>query len=107
MNLALWTALGILAGFAGLLGLMDLGVNLVRVPVLLLVAGVALGYATGVVMGRKEAFGVGVVVQVLAIVVGYVVYLSDGNPFGWAVIGLGVWGAGSLLVYRRQILEDA
>ena len=37
----------------------------------------------------------------------YVVYLSNGNPFGWAVIGLGVWGAVTLLAYRRQILEDA
>jgi len=103
LNFAAWTTLGLFSGFAGLLNLLDPSSNLVRGHVLLAIAAVAFGYVTGTVLGRREAPVLGLLVQVGAIGVGAGYYLRAGNPFGWALVALGVWGLFTLLVYRKAL----
>lgn len=104
LNFALWTALAILAGFAGLLNLLDPSVNLIRGHILLGIAAAGLGYVGGTLLGRREAPVLGLVVQAGAIVVGIGYYLRAGNPFGWALVALGTWGLLTLVGYRRTLL---
>jgi len=103
LNFAAWTALGLFTGFAGLLNLLDPSSNLVRGHVFLGIAAVAFGYITGTILGRREAPILGLLVQLGAIGVGVGYYLRAGNPFGWALVGLGVWSLFTLLAYRKTL----
>lgn len=103
LNFALWTALAVLAGFAGLLNLLDPSVNLIRGHVFLAIAVFGLGYIGGTLLGRREAPVLGLIAQVGAIAVGVGYYLRAGNPFGWALVAVGVYGALTLLAYRREM----
>ena len=103
LNFAAWTALGLFAGFAGLLNLLDPSSNLVRGHVLLGVAAVAFGYVGGTILGRREAPILGPLAQLGAIGVGAGYYLRAGNPFGWSLVALGVWGLLTLVIYRKTV----
>lgn len=103
LNFAAWTALGLFTGFAGLLNLLDPSSNLVRGHVLLAIAAVAFGYVAGTILGRREAPILGILVQVGSVGVGAGYYLRAGNPFGWALVALGLWGLLTLLIYRKTV----
>lgn len=104
LNFAAWTVLGLFSGFAGALNLLDPSSNLIRGHILLGVAAFAFGYVGGTVLGRREAPLLGVAAQLGAIGVGAGYYLRAGNPFGWALVALGVWGLLTLLRYRKTVL---
>lgn len=103
LNFAAWTVLGLFAGFAGLLNLLDPSSNLIRGHIFLGIAAFAFGYVGGTVLGRREAPILGLAAQLGAIAVGVGYYLRAGNPFGWALVALGVWGMLTLLGYRKSV----
>jgi hypothetical protein len=104
LTFALWTVLALFTGFAGFLNLLDPSANLIRGHVFLGIAGAALGFVVGSLLGRKEAPALGLVFQVAMIGVGAGYYLPQANPFGMVLIAAGAWGLLSLLRYGRTVL---
>lgn len=104
LHLASYTLIGLFCAFAGGLNLIDPG-HILRLGVPLLAwAGFSWGYVFGVLMGRKEAVGLGFAASAAYVVAGAVKVVGDWR-LGALLLAVGLYGLSVLAAYRRRIVE--
>jgi hypothetical protein len=104
LHLATHTVVGLFCAFAGGVNLIDPGHILRLGAPLLALAGFSWGYVFGVLMGRKEALGLGFLASAAYSVVGIWKFGADWR-LGALLLAIGVVGLAVLAQYRRRIVE--
>jgi hypothetical protein len=103
LHLAAYTVIGLFCLFAGGLNLLD-PTKYLHALAFLAVTGVSWGYVFGIFMGRREVVSLG-----FALNAGYIVaglwQLRLHPALGLLLLALGIYGAGALVIYRKQILS--
>ncbi|HET7789794.1 MAG TPA: hypothetical protein VFK78_03280 [Gemmatimonadales bacterium] len=103
LHLASYTVVGLFCAFAGALNLIDPG-HILRLGLpLLLVAGFSWGYVFGILMGRKEVIGLGILAGVAYTAAGVWKFQADWR-LGALLLFLGLWGLGAVMAYRKWIV---
>jgi len=104
LHLATYTVIGLFCAFAGGLNLIDPVKIIPNAAIFLFIAMFSWGYVFGVLMARKEALGLGLLASLGYIAAG-VFYIGPHWALGALLLAIGVYGLGTLALYRRQILE--
>ena len=103
LHLASYTVIGVFCMFAGGLNLIDPG-HILRLGVpLLAMTGFSWGYVFGILMGRKEALGLGFLAS-LAYVAGGAWKFGGDWRLGAVLLAIGAYGLVVLTAYRKQIV---
>ena len=104
LHLASYTVIGLFCMYAGGLNLIDPG-HILRLGLpLLALTGFSWGYVFGVLMGLKEAIGLGFLASLAYVGAGLWKFSAD-QPFGLLLIAIGVYGLVVLTLYRRRIVS--
>lgn len=103
-HLAIYSVVGLFCGVAGALNLIDPGHILPWAVPFFLIAGFSWGYVFGIVMGRKEAYGLGFLASAAYAAAGIWQWSHDWR-LGALLLGIGLVGFYALLACRRNILS--
>jgi len=103
LHLAAYTVIGLFCMFAGGLNLLD-PEKYVHAAAFLIVGGTSWGYVLGIHLGRREVVGLGLVLSAVYLAAG-VWQCGEHLWLGLLLLVMGAYGGGTLLYYRRQILE--
>ncbi|HET8713308.1 MAG TPA: hypothetical protein VFM23_06445 [Gemmatimonadales bacterium] len=104
LHLASYTVIGLFCAFAGGLNLIDPTKIFPNAVIFLALCGFSWGYVFGILMGRKEVLGMGLVASLGYIAAG-IWQLGPDWRLGGLLLAIGVYGLATLALYRRQILE--
>ncbi|HXQ29911.1 MAG TPA: hypothetical protein VN848_11675 [Gemmatimonadales bacterium] len=103
LHLAAYTVVGLFSMLAGGLNLLDPEKYLHGLA-FFAVGGLSWGYVFGIYMARREVVMLGLVLSLAYLGFG-VWQFTEHPPLGLLLLAMGAYGAGTLLYYRRQILE--
>jgi hypothetical protein len=102
LHLATYTVIGLFCAFAGGLNLID-PTKYVHALAFLGVTGASWGYVLGIFLGRREVVGLGFLLS--AAYLGFGLWqLTLHPPLGLLLGAIGIYGAGALIYYRKQIV---
>ena len=104
LHLASYTVIGLFCAFAGGLNLIDPVKIFPNAVIFLFLTIFSWGYVFGVLMARKEAVLLGFVASLAYIAAG-ILHIGPHWALGALLLAIGVYGAATLALYRRQILE--
>jgi hypothetical protein len=104
LHLATHTVIGLFCMFAGGLNFIDPWVKGLQGLTFLAITGISWGYVFGILMGRREVVMLGFVVSAAYLAAGVWQFTQDWR-LGALLVAIGVYGLGTLSLYRRRILE--
>ena len=104
LHLATHTVIGLFCMFAGLLNLVDPWVKGLQGIAFLTVMGFSWGYVFGILMARKEVVVLGFAASAAYAAAGVWRFAGDWR-LGALLLAIGIYGFGTLLAYRKYILE--
>ena len=102
LHLAAYSVIGLFCLMAGGLNFID-PTKILHGVAFLTVTGLSWGHVFGIYMGRREVVALGFALS--AVYVGFGVWQLPIHPWlGLLLVAIGVYGAGALYFYRKQIL---
>lgn len=104
LHLATHTVIGLFCMFAGVLNLLDPWVKGLQGFAFLVLMGFSWGYVFGILMARKEVILLGFAASAAYAAAGLWQFAADWR-LGALLLAIGVYGLGTLVRYRKYILE--
>jgi len=103
LHLAAYTVIGLFCMFAGGLNLLD-PEKYLHALAFFAVTGLSWGYVFGIYMARREVVAVGLALSLAYI--GFGIWQCGLHvALGVLLLAIGIYGAGTLVYYRRLLLE--